>query len=477
MDAPLKFSFQKEIMVLDQFHPKQQRIIQNDVSILFSRSAFLRKPTIEQITDIFRPTVNESRGTLWYSDKAIDSLNRLTRLIFGLSDLSQAVISSAVYEQLLSTHKQYIGQDVTPTAEEYVSVVITTLRSTVKSYKFLICVEGLVLKGLPQLQLGSVRIQHPDPKLFETIKFGGMLPAAPIFEQFNKDLWLIGDGRGDRKIATERFELRALQVVGLLAVCGAILYRGAIWRSRVRAVISPNDNRRAISILSWEQDGEDPSLNRRMGDELDLEINTQQLSYLTDTCYFQELASLSDQAKVSELQEAILRAIYWFGDAYRDPNRTMKFVKLWSCAEAFFAIEKEGVADLNTTGLATVLTFGGFGIIAPADYARARKRIRDLYDHRSRALHRGTFGGIEPIDLNALSFWMAWLIISMASLCERGYSTFRQVREQTVRLDKLGKTNFVGRKRGTGREVAIWFIIDGKHSGRSPMRLLLRASS
>jgi Apea-like HEPN len=145
---------------------------------------------------------------------------------------------------------------------------------------------------------------------------------------------------------------------------------------------------------------------------------------------------LADRQGQSELQNAIIRSVYWFADAYRDRNPTMQFVKLWSCAECFFAIDKE-VTDLNAKGIAAILTFAGFSIINVKDYPAFKRRIKNLYGLRSEAIHRASFGHIQTSDLDDLSYWIAWIIISMVSLSERGYRTLRQVQEQTSRLDQL----------------------------------------
>jgi hypothetical protein len=115
----------------------------------------------------------------------------------------------------------------------------------------------------------------------------------------------------------------------------------------------------------------------------------------------------------------------------------MQFVKLWTCAECFFAIDKDGVTDSNARGFATILVFAGFKIVDVKDYPDFKRRVKGLYDLRSKALHRASFGHIQTNDLDDLSYWIAWLIISMVSLSERGYRTLRQIHELVARLDRI----------------------------------------
>lgn len=419
--------------------PKQKRIIESDVQSLFSPKAFISKPTLEDIRrlDFFHPTVKYKRGTLFLSDKGVAAVRRLTELVCDLPALRNPVSRNEVAVRVLRNYNDLLDKHLQPTGQEFIESVADALLASVRDYEFLVQVEGLDLKDQAVVELGSVRIQRSDRALLENIKFEKGLELGSIYQQFQNSIWLVGAIRGSPDIASQRFEYRATLTVGLLAICGAVLYKGAIWRSRVRAVTSPLEHRKAISILAWEKGGRNPSLTRRWGHEQDLTLDAKSLAFLTHNCFLKQLASLPERNDRSEVQEAIVRSVYWFADAYRDRNPTMQFVKLWSCAECFFAIDKNAVTDLNATGFAAILTFAGFKIIDPKDYPEFKRRVKKLYELRSQAIHRGSFGHIETTDLDDLSRWIAWIIISMASLSERGYRTLHQIQQQTSRLDQL----------------------------------------
>jgi hypothetical protein len=121
----------------------------------------------------------------------------------------------------------------------------------------------------------------------------------------------------------------------------------------------------------------------------------------------------------------------------------MQFIKLWSCAECFFSVkekrttESEEITELNARGIASVLVFAGYQIVSHQEYSAFKRRVKHLYRLRSKAVHRAKFGHIETADLDDLSHWIAWVIISMVALSERGYETLQQVYEQTSRLDNV----------------------------------------
>jgi hypothetical protein len=87
------------------------------------------------------------------------------------------------------------------------------------------------------------------------------------------------------------------------------------------------------------------------------------------------------------------------------------------------------------SGIASILVFSGFQIVEFKDFGTVKKRLKTLYDLRSRALHRAEYDQITANDIAELSHWIAWVIISMMALTERGYRTLKQIREQCARLD------------------------------------------
>ena len=419
--------------------PKQKRIVESDVETLFSPRAFIPKPTLEDIKRLgfFHPTIKYNRGTLFLSDKGDGARKRLTGIVCSLPELLGSVSKSEVGAQVLKSYNDLLEKQLQPTGQEFVDGVTDALLATVKDRQCLIQLDGLDLKDQDVVELGSFRIQRSNRAILDNVKFRGGLDVDLVYDQFKDSLWLIGDGRGSDDIASEQFEYRATLAVGILALCGALLYRGAIWRSRVRAVISPLEHRKAISILTWEKGGDNPSLTRKWGGEQDLPLDSDSIAYLTKVCFLKQIASLPEETNQSELQAAIVRSVYWFADAYKDRNPTMQFVKLWTCAECFFAIDTEGVTDLNSKGLAAILAFAGFKIIDVKEYPSFKRRVKGLYDLRSKALHRASFGHIQSKDLDDLSYWIAWIIISMVSLSERGFRTLRQIHEQVARLDRI----------------------------------------
>jgi hypothetical protein len=122
-------------------------------------------------------------------------------------------------------------------------------------------------------------------------------------------------------------------------------------------VISPLQHGSRTTVLRWDVGGDNPSVAYNWGGEQDLAFKPEMIAHLNQHCFLTQLASLQERPDRSQVEDAIIRSLYWFADAYRDRNPTMQFIKLWSCVECFFAIDKEQITELNARGMAVMLTF------------------------------------------------------------------------------------------------------------------------
>jgi len=385
----------------------------------------------------FHPRVKTGKGEIPLSSSGVAAIHRLTTLISEIPEVRESCSPGEIAEEVMDCYSSWIRKLLQPTGEEFTDDVVQVLLAKVKTHELLITIEGVDLVDQDVIELGSMRICRADRKLLDGLRLGGILGPDWVFKQIRDRIWLTGRSTGSPKLSLQRFEHRAVLTVGLLAVCGALLYEGAIWRSHVRVAPSA-PSRNTYSVLRWEQDGENPHLiSTGQSDQL-LPLGSEQISYLRKECFLDRLADLLDQEHRTEIQDAIVRSLYWFGDAHGDRNPTMRFIKLWSCAECFFAVDKTDITEANARGIATTLTFAGYRILNPKDYPKFKRRLKSLYDLRSRAIHRAEYGLVGNSELGEFSQWVAWLVISMAAFAERGYKTLSAVSEQAARLDAMG---------------------------------------
>lgn len=413
---------------------KQKRTIERDVSTIFSDRALPARPTMEEWTE--NPTVRTDQGDRPLSTVGMAALRRLTSLISDIPEVRDVCSPKEITEEIFERYSGWVLRSGKPSGQEFTDEVLLALRAKVKVHEVVIAIEGIDLVDQEIIDLGSMRICKADRRLLEGVELGEILNPDWVYGLFQDKLWLIGRSEGSPEVALRRFEHRAALTVGLLAVCGALLYKGAIWRSHVRLASSPS-SRATWSILCWEQGGAEPHLFNSGEGTQNLPLNAESIGYLRRVCFLDQIMALLDEVQRTEVQDAIVRAVYWFGDAHGDRNPVMRFIKLWTCVECFFAIDDTEITQANARGIATLLTFVGYGIIEPKDYLRFKRRLKSLYELRSRAIHRAEFDLVENADLEEFSYWVAWMIVSMIALAERGYGTLAAVKSQAHRLDRI----------------------------------------
>ena len=419
---------------------KDKRIVERDVATLFSSRAFLATPTFEEIRRLgpFPPQVEYKGNIIYLSEEGINAASRLVKLIFRLPKLVDFVSEREIDAQVQESHIYWLEGNLQPTGAEFLDRVVDSLLGQIRKYEYLVKLEGIELTGQNTFKLGTAYIQSGDLAILKDIKFSSPREAQEINLQIREGLWLLLPSSGDGYRADQEFEYRAILTVGILAAFGAILHDGTtISRCRIRALTSPLENRKAVSWLRWEVGGENLRLSRVWGQEQDLPFTSDSIAYLNTECFSEQLAALPDRDERNELENAIVLALYWFAEANRDRNPVAQFVKFWTCAECFFAIQQDKVSEQNAAGISATLTFGGFRIIDPKDYKKFRARVKKMYDLRSKAIHEGLNTHVTNGDLHDLSKWVAWVIISMTALSTKGITTLRQVKQNTARLDGL----------------------------------------
>jgi hypothetical protein len=417
--------------------PKQKRIIESDLTVLFSTKAFLVLKTMEdwKAVGFFHPEVRTETNSRPLSEAGIAALRRITGILQEVLELRESCSLDEIAEQVHKSYEGWIGRSQRPDAGEFIESCTQTLLAQVTERTHLINLHGLELGDIVRLDLGAVFICKPDPSLLGKVQFGGAITEEWIMKDFSQGLWLIGRSFGSPKTSLARFDHHTILVIGMLAVCGALLFEGSIWQSHLRTGLSPERQSNVTAVFRWDSDGDNPTVHRLWGSDKALPLNQELVAYLRKECFLDELSKLPSKLTKTEIEEAIERALYWFADAHGDRNTTMRFIKLWSCVECFFAINKEEVTEANVRGIAITLTFAGYQVGSVEEYPKLKRRLKELYDLRSRAVHRAEFDGVQLQDLQDLSRWVGWVIISMMALAQRGYSLLKQVKEQTDRLD------------------------------------------
>lgn len=322
--------------------------------------------------------------------------------------------------------------------DEVVQAIADFVAQEVDDHTFVVPLYGIELDGIDSFALGAVTILCLSVDVLDSAGVEHSHADVPRFLDLNKGyLWLKGTMRGTPSVARQRFSEQATLTVGMLAITAASMYERGASGFRIGIVMTSEEAIGRSVWFSWREmdrsltthyaspKGQPFPVNKALGDESDI------------VRMINRAVVILQANNRTELEEAIARAVYWYSDAHRDPVLVMKLIKYWSCVEAFFSFENEEITHAVSSGLASILVFSNFRFLPPSEYGAIKKQIVDLYGLRSRAVHRGSHQHTTEQDVAQFSQWVAWMIISMVALVEQGYTTLKEVKVQTDRLDSL----------------------------------------
>lgn len=183
------------------------------------------------------------------------------------------------------------------------------------------------------------------------------------------------------------------------------------------------------------------------------------INELKECCFFDDWIQILSKPDKTELEKAILTAIYWIGEAQNDYIFESAYIKFWTALETLFSIpdkdnmksikcpqcntsietiaDKKGITKSLSTGVAILLAFGGYRFIEINDVKRIFKAVEKLYDKRSEIIHRGIYGNVTPFELADVCKYAVWCVLTCLGLRAQGYETLKQIKEETNRLYNL----------------------------------------
>jgi len=158
---------------------------------------------------------------------------------------------------------------------------------------------------------------------------------------------------------------------------------------------------------------------------------------------------ISSDSPRTEIEESILKAIYWIGEAQNEFDLDIAFIKYWTAIECMFSQKQE-----TTQSLAKGVTISIISIIFSdcqdiqddiiVEHANLKyKEIKKLYGKRSDIIHEGethlTQQVIDENDISAICKYAAWSILNMFYLRSIGYVTRDEIKIQIDRGSSIFK--------------------------------------
>lgn len=349
----------------------------------------------------------------------------------GLTDYSDIWNACwRVFEDLLSKGV------VTDNAVEFLKLVRERLDVDIGSHTYAVPLFGIEMEGIEEITLGSMKIVRPSISHLDTAGVNhAHADLLSVIEATKQYLWLFGSAKGTPKVAERKFHGQAQLAAGMLAVYAASMFESGASAFRIGVIMSPEQAYGPARWISWDNNNLELTTHGKFIRAQQFKVNGELLDQFATASGFARAFKIFESEQRTELEEAITKGIYWYSDAHRDSVSVMKLIKYWSCVETFFSADKNGITKAVSTGLASVLVFGGYNFVPATEYGSLKRKITKLYSLRSRAVHGAAYEHVSERDASDLSQWVAWMLINMVMFVERGYTKVAEIKKITDQLD------------------------------------------
>jgi hypothetical protein len=386
-------------------------------------------PTSIEDFRVSDPLLRELRLTenreLLLTDSGLSAFRNTVRLLdeldptdglAGYSDVSSAC--RRVLEQCLSS-----GQEPED-AQEYIQLIVTELTSRIATYTYIVPMFGVELDGIYEIVLGTLQVVRPSRALIDSFGLQYSPEAVEIMLTETKHyLWLMGSAEGTSAISKEKFIERCRIACGLLAVHAASIYELGSYGFRIGIISTPEEGHGRALSMSWKDTDRGLTIGSKFVRTQPFSIDLEQRAAITESMLGRKAIALLETESRTPLEEAWVRALFWYSDAHRDQTLVMRFLKLWSCAEALFSTAHTDISESVSFGLAAIVVYGDFRSPVPPEFRGLKKKLKNMYGQRSKATHGAAYSHVSSGDVADLSQWIAWMLLGIVAFSCQGIAT------------------------------------------------------
>jgi hypothetical protein len=417
---------------------KQKRSIRNDIDLISSLKGVSFPKTFDEIKEIgfLSPTIEVGKSNAYLTEGGKVALRRICDITHQTKKYNDMLNYDDIFQEVISEFGRWLSDGLIPDDAEFINPLDTLLSRKIDNYTFICRVDGLSLIEIGSIVIGNKEIKEYNHKYVSGISGVSDIASDAIKGEYSNSLVIVGSERGSSSVAQEKFYHNAELSLSVLRLYSCAIYTSAIHRVNIRMINNCANAYGPASSVGWKGSEKTFYYLRHYKSTQDLKLDSELLNRLSSECFFEKLAHLIDKQERNELEEAIVKSLFWIGEAQKDLSHASAWIMLWSCVECFFTIGTKEITEQNARGIASILVFGGYSHERYGDYEQLKMKIKNYYRLRSRVVHRAEYIHIDNILLEEFSFIVAWVIITMVSLSDRGYATLAQVQEQSDRLDR-----------------------------------------
>lgn len=418
---------------------KAERTLNRALKGFFSVKSFDTAPVKEQMkrSDFLSHALNLSGKRLHVlTDAGLAHLRTMITVLQEADIFNGTAEPEDVAITVRSLLTELLSQGQMPDdGQELARFVRERLEPEVQNRTFAVPMYGVQLDGVDEVDLIFAKIVRSPLPAIDAVRVSNEYVQTAVDARRGYS-WLLGTVRGTPARAEKKFREQAQMATGFLALLAAARYQWGAIQFRIGIVTTPAEDVGSATWFSWCDGSDDLTVHNSGGRTSPLNLNPEVIAETGRSDTLQYMLKVASSGGETELERALVKSLYWFSDAHRDPVAVMQFVKYWSCAETFFSGSRSNITKSLSSGLAAVLVHGGFRFVPEAEYVPFKQRVTKLYGLRSSALHGGVYEGFTDRDVADLSQWTAWLLICMANFALQGFESLSELRQHIDRIDR-----------------------------------------
>lgn len=423
----------------EELTPKQKRIIARDINVVSSLKGLSFPKTIQDIKEIgfFSPKIKVKEKEIYLSEEGKAALRRICDIAHDTKRYRDLLNYNDVFQSVLAELGRWLSDGLIPDADEFTKPLDRLLSNTIKKFHFACRIDGISLG-----RVASIRIGHREIRAYNNTDLDGTSDASEsikkvIDEEYGGSLVIAGTEIGSQSVALEKFYHNAELSLSIFRLYSCALFQQAIHKVNIRLINNCAHSYGPASCFGIEDSDKSLIFTRYFKSTQDFKLDTELLDHLGRNLFFEDLCSLVDKESMNELENAIVKSLYWIGEAQKDHSNPSAFVKLWSAMECFFTLGDSEITERNARGISSILIFGGFRHEKYEDYEQLKKKIKSYYKLRSKVVHHAEFSHIDDIQLEEMSFVASWVVVAMVTLIKHGYTKLSEIELEVQRLDKM----------------------------------------
>lgn len=378
-------------------------------------------------------------GNQYYlTDRARTSFRDLFQVIIESIEFAN-VTNNDVFRELRKIYAEFLGQSTKPTIEEMVERLHISLDLLKKKLNFLIPVEGISIKEGCDFRIGEISFQEQNSEFLEQFNLKEGFFKKSLFRNYeNHKYWAEVSASGSRKYAEKQIVPKIEHHLSIFIIYLTACTPQYFTNTRIRMLLNNMEGYSTRVQLSWE-DGhpETISCERSLGMFSIVNIDESMIIGLKNSYFHIFLPNIVEKQDKSEIEAALCRSLYWFGEAYKEPVQGMKFLKLWSCIECFFSIDREEITSANSVGIATVLktvdSISQHPNRKDTKYSDYERKAKKFYKLRSEITHSALYSHIQDGDVEDLAEWVINVVYIMIYFVEEKLTKLHEVK---IRIQK-----------------------------------------